>query len=491
MKPAVMNSVPMNPLNSRPARLLCVSMLVAALSACATAPRADAPPMPGDWHAPTLAKDSAPLQLSHEQAWWLGFGDPMLAQMIDSALARNGELASVALRIRNAQLRVGSATQALFPSVSGSAGGSATRAPAASAQPGQPAPGSHWQRGYSTSAGVSWELDLCGRLRDNRSIAQWEAQATGDDRDAFALSLSGNVARQYWQIAALQARIERADQSLALAERTLRMMRVQYEAGAISGLDLAQVEQSLVGQQASRQALQQQLQEAGNNYSLLFDLPPSQLPGALAVDTTQAQQARIPAIPIGTPADVLMQRPDLRAAQLRLESSLLNTRIARKNFLPGVSLTGNVATGGSALKDILSNPTRSLGVGLSLPFLDVGEMIRQPQIADNNYLIAVSGYRQSVYRALAEVENAMTALDSQQRQVQLQEQALATARRVERMNEVRYRAGASQLRFWLDAQEALRQAELALIDARFGALQAAADLHLALGGNVPTAQEAP
>lgn len=471
-------------MTSRPALLLWIAPLVAALAACQTTPRADPPPLPADWHAPTPASKAAPLQVPHDQAWWLDFGDPMLARMIDAALARNGELASATVRIRNAQLRVGTATRALFPSVSGSAGGSASRTPV---PPGQSAPGS-WQRSYSASAGVSWELDLWGRLRDTRSVAQWEAQATGDDRDAFALSLSGNVARQYWQIAALQARIDRADQSLALAERTLRMMRVQYEAGAISGLDLAQVEQSLLGQQASRQTLQQQLLEAGNTYSLLFDLPPPQLPAGLAVDTVQAQQARIPAVPAGTPADVLLRRPDLRAAHLRLESTLLNVRIVRKSFLPGISLTGNVATGGNTVKDILANPTRSLGVGLSLPFLDVGEMIRQPQIASNDYEIAVHGYRQSVYRALADVENALTALDAQQRQVRLQEQALATARRVERMNEVRYRAGASQLRFWLDAQEALRQAELALIDARFGALQAAADLNLALGGYVPTTQ---
>ena len=459
-----------------PRRLVLPAITLALLAGCQSLPRNEAPPLPSEWHARDAA---APLRVPSEQAWWQGFGDPSLSRFIDAALARNTDLASAAWRIRNAQLRAGAATQALFPTPNGSMGGGSARA---APQAGQPVPS--WQHSTHASLGVGWELDLWGRIRDQRTAAVWEAQATADDRDAVALSLTGNVARQYWQIAALQARIERADDSLATAQRTLELTRVQYRAGAISGLDLAQAEQSLQTQQAARVQLQQQWDDARNAFSLLFDLPPPQLPEGRQVDTVQALSAQVPDIPAGVPADVLTRRPDLRAAQQRLEATLLNIRITRKQFLPGVSLTGNLGSGGTQLKDILSAPSQSLGIGISLPFLNVPEMIRAPKIAANDYEIAVLGYRQSVYRALSEVESALSGLQAQRRQVTLQQEALERARRIERMNEVRYRAGANPLRLWLDAQEARRQAELALIDARFNALQAAANLHLALGGSL-------
>ncbi|RMH90956.1 efflux transporter outer membrane subunit [Lysobacter pythonis] len=450
-------------------------LLAAALTACQTGPRADAPPLPPHWQASTAA--ATPLAVATDQIWWRGFGDPVLERMIESALLRNTELGAAAWRIRNAQLRAGAATQALYPTPSASANAGASKG---AAQPGAPAP--TWQRNYGASLGVSWELDLWGRLSDQRKVALWEARASMDDRRALALALSGNVARQYWQIALLQARRARAEESLAATERIFQLTRVQYRAGAISGLELAQAEQSLQNQQSQKLQLQQQIQEARNTFSLLFDLPPPQLPDGLAIDLSQALQATAPPIPAGIPADVLTHRPDLRAAQTRLEASLLNVRIARKNFLPGISLSGTLGTGGAALKDILANPTRSLGVGLSLPFLNVGELIRQPRIARNEYEIAVLGYRQSVYRALSEVESALNALDTQRQQLKLQDEAVTNARRIARMNEARYRAGAAPLRFWLDAQETLRQAEFAAVDARFNTLQTAANLYLALGG---------
>lgn len=446
------------------------------LAACqSTAVRAPAPPMPTQWATPVPAATA--LQVNRTQQWWLAFDDATLTQLIDQALLRNGELASAMWRVRSAQLRIGTAQQALLPMPSGAISSSASQAPNSAENPSP-----RWQQSHSASLGVSWELDIWGRLRDARDAAALEAHASQADRDAVALSISGQVARQYWQIAAMQARIERADTGLALAERTLRMTRAQYQAGAISGLDLAQAEQSLQSQQTARLALQQQLDEARNTFSLLFDLPPAQLPAGLQVDSTRAQAASIPTFATGTPADVLLNRPDLRAANQRLEAVALNIDITRKSFFPGISLSAGVGSGGSSISQLLSNPSKTLGVGVSLPFLNIAELRRQPQIAQNDYEIAVLAYRQSIYRALAEVENALTALHSQQQQVQQQEQALSTARRIERMNEVRYRAGSQPLRLWLDAQESLRQTELALIDARFAALQAAADLYLALGG---------
>ncbi len=462
------------------APLLKVSLLSMSLlgGGCAIAPARDALPMPDAWRATTTA---TPLAVPSTQAWWQDFGDPTLTALIDDALARNTELASAALRVYGAQLRAGASTQALLPALSGSVSGSASQSPAADNAPAS-APAPQWRRSYTGGLNFGWELDLWGKLRDQRSVARWEAEATEEDRLGVALSLSGKVARQYWQLAALDARLNSGEQGIALAERTLALTRTQHRAGAISGLDLTQAEQSLLSQRASLSQLQLQREQARNNFALLFDLPPQRLPNGIERPTLPSADSALPELRPGVPADVLTLRPDLRAAQKRLESSLLNVRIARKNFLPGVSISGGLSTGGPSLSDVLSAPARNLGVGLSLPFLNIGDLVRQPKIARNDYAIAVLGYRESVYRALSEVENALAAVDTQRRQLAWQIEAVGNARRIEHLNGVRYRAGAVSLRTWLDAQDALRQAETALIDARANALQAAADLRIALGG---------
>ena len=458
---------------SRPAwqRSLAALAAVSVLAGCAsTATPTPAVQVPTQWQH---ARSTTPGQMLPDR-WWQAFGDARLNQLVELALQRNTNLAQAAYKVRNAQLQAGNAAGNRLPTPSASVNTSGSR----------PLDGDGGtNRNYSVSLGVSWEADLWGKLATQQRMADWEAVATEQDRQAAAHALVATVAKTWWQLAVAENKLASQRQSLARANKTLQLAEVQYRAGAISGLDLAQARQSQASQQAAIHQLEQQGTELRNALAILFDAPPGQLPPG-AEPPRLPNLARLPAVPAGVPAELLGRRPDLQAAELRLRSSLANVDAVRTSYYPTLSLTGSLGGSSNALSQLLSNPVGTLGAGLILPFLKAGEMQRNTAIAQNSYEQAVLGFRQTLYQAFADVENALSGRTNLQQQVVQLQQALAQAERAEQLMEVRYRAGAVPLKFWLDAQETRRNAALALQDVQLARLVNLVTLYQALGGSL-------
>jgi NodT family efflux transporter outer membrane factor (OMF) lipoprotein len=461
---------------------LIVLPVAAALSACvSTGPyRLVDPPVAASYgfgdstrNAPTqsvqLGQDRPARDVMSDR-WWEGFGDERLDRVVARVLEVNTDLASAGFRLRRARLSAGLATDDLFPDldVSGSAGSS------------KQLNGSHRSvESYSASARVSYELDLWGRLRTARTMAQWEAQATEQDLQSTFLALVGNTCDLYWTIAFLNQRIAAGEESLARVERTLALVRTQFAAGAVSRLELREAEQNLQSQQAAQSQLIQQRVEARNALTVLLDGQPWP-----QEDEPQSMtNAHSPEIQPGVPAELLGRRPDLRSAELRLSESLSQVKLVRASYYPAISLTGTVGGSSDSLSSVLANPVQTLGAGLALPFLHWNEARLSSEIAGTEYEIAANDFRAALYNAFAEVDNALSARQELTRQVELSQRSFEAAEEVERLYEVRYRAGATPLRSWLDAQETRRQAELSLAQARLAQLQNDSLLFQALGGS--------
>lgn len=183
------------------------------------------------------------------------------------------------------------------------------------------------------------------------------------------------------------------------------------------------------------------------------------------------------------PATLLSRRPDLRSAELVLRQSLANIDVVRTSYYPSLSLTAATGATSDSLLNLLANPTAILGAGLALPFVDWKAMQRNTQIAEVQYEASVTQFRQTLYQAFVDVENALSSRKYLAEQATLQAQNLDAARETERLYAIRYRAGAVTLRTWLDAQESLRNAEILLTQARLSQLQNLNTLYLALGGD--------
>lgn len=336
------------------------------------------------------------------------------------------------------------------------------------------------RRGVSLSSGVSYEVDLFGRLDRQTEAARWEAAATAEDLQATAQSLIGNTANLYWQLGYLNERLVVQNQNLQSSQKLLDLVRVQYRAGAVSGLEVAQAEQAVQSQRASLSQLQQQLVETRTALAILLQIPVQQLniqePQRLPV-------IRLPVIGAGLPAEILARRPDLRAAELRLHQALATKDATRASYYPSISLTGNLGSTSTSLTQLLQNPALTLGANLSLPFLQWNDMKRDLAISELDYEKSILNYRQTLYQAFADVENALSARTELDKQVRYQEQNLALAERTERLYEVRYRNGAVALSNYLDAQETTRNARIALVQAKQNQYNAYVTLMQALGGS--------
>lgn len=450
-------------------RLLPLLLAATVFAGCASLTRSDyATPVtdtPAAWSHTTTAGSTAPAQ------WWSVFNDSQLNALIDEALTKNTDLAAAAIKLRRAQLNAGLAEDALLPAASASLGNTQSRTLKN---------GGTITRSNSARAALSWEADLWGHLGHARDAAEWEAQASAQDREATALSLTGSTATLYWKLAWLNQRITLSAQNIAYAERTLLLAQNKLAAGAVSKLDVLQAEQDLASQRASATQLEQQREEARTAFALLFDGVPER-----RFEEPQSLPAgAMPEVAAGLPAALLGNRPDLAATELRLRSTLATQDATRTSYYPSLSLTGSLGSSSNTLRQVLNNPVAALATELALPFLQYNEMKLKNGIARADYDLAVVQFRQTLYTALGDVENALSARRQYVLQGEQLEKSFVAAQAAEKINEIRYRAGSIPLQTWLDSQQSRRSAEAALADNRYNQFASHATLSLALGGSI-------
>lgn len=423
--------------------------------------------LPQQWQGQSTVTGT---DIADQEQWWRGFNDSVLDGLIDRALRENNDLAAATVKVRQAQLTARLTGTNLTPSVS--LGGDATVSHDLKSGSESPT--------HSVTGSLSYELDLWGKLASARDASRWEAEATEADRRNTALSLIGTTASDYWQVAYLNQRIAMAEDGIAYAEKTLELVEVKYRAGAVSAIDLVQARQTLASQRADLTQLLYQRTAARNALAILFN----QAPQNSVPERPRLPDGSLPAIEAGLPASLLGRRPDLQAAELRLRKYLADVDNTRAGYYPTFTLTGSLGGSSASLVNVLANPVAALGAGLTLPFVQWNTMALNVEISEAEYEKAVVNFRQTLYTALSEVENALSARLQYETEAKHLESALALASRAEQLAEVRYRAGATGVQAWLDAQETRRTAEKGLAENRLNRLKNLMTLYQALGGGI-------
>ncbi|TCB47159.1 efflux transporter outer membrane subunit [Acinetobacter terrestris] len=403
--------------------------------------------------------------------WWTLFGDAQLNQLVSQVLASNTDLAVAGINLQQARLQAGLAANQQGPRVSSSV--SAGHSIDLNS-------GDNSSRGLSLSGGVSYELDLFGKLARQTEASRWEALATEQDLQSTAQSLVATTANLYWQLGYLNERLAVAQQNLSSTQKIYELVRTQYRAGAVSGLDLTSAEQSVQSQRSTLSQIEQQKVETRTALAVLMHQPVQQLN---IQEPSRLPRIALPTIAAGLPADLLSRRPDLQASELRLRKALANKDATKAGYYPSINLTGNLGSSSTSLTNLLQNPALTLGASLSLPFLQYNDMKKDLAISDLDYEKSIIQYRQTLYQAFADVENALSARTELNKQVALQERNVQLAEKTERLTEVRYRNGAIALKNLLDAQETTRNARLSLIQTKQSQYNAYVTLMQSLGGS--------
>ena len=407
----------------------------------------------------------------NQDQWWMLFNNAELNLLVEQVLAKNSDLAVAGIALQQARLQTGLAENRQGPRVSSSMSTGHNL---------DLNSGDDNSRGLSVSGGVSYEIDLFGKLARQTEATQWEALATEQDLQATAQSLIATTANLYWQLGYLNERYSVAQQNLASTQKIYELVKTQYRAGAVSGLDLTQSEQSVQSQKASLSQIEQQRVEARTALAVLLHMPVQQFN---LQEPKRLPDINLPTISAGLPAELLARRPDLQSAELRLRKVLANKDATKASYYPSMSLTGNLGSSSTSLTHLLQNPALSLGASLSLPFLQYNDMKKDLAISDLDYEKAIIQYRQTLYQAFADVENALSNRTELSKQVALQERNVQLAEKTERLTDVRYRHGAIALKNLLDAQETTRNARLSFVQTKQSQYNAYVTLLQTLGGS--------
>lgn len=400
---------------------------------------------------------------------WQDFADPKLTRWLQRVMANNNDVALAVLRLYQAQLTAEKTAAGQAPGLKATLSGSQRRA-LSTAEP--------WSQTGTTNLSTSYELDLWGKLARQREAADWEKQASEQDLMSARLLLLANASKNYWQLGFINQQRIVARQRIENAERTLKLVDSRYQAGKVSFLDKVTAEKNLLEQEKNYLQVQNERRRLLNQQSLLLGAPP----GSDIEDPTPLSQSMLPAIRAGISVKVLHNRPDVRAKEYRLRKALNEMDSKRLDYYPSFSLTGQLGTSSATLVNLLNQPLATLGASLSLPFLEWRTMGINNQLARNSYQQQAIEFTQVLYKAMADVDNALTQrreLITRQQQLQT---LLALARKAEQLTEIRYRQGKTALNFLLDAQEQRLSAELAVEENLLKQYQNLAQIYLELGG---------
>ena len=410
-------------------------------------------------------------------AWQDYFTDPRLRALIEQALASNRDLRAALLRVEEARAAYGIQRADRLPTIGAAFDATRARVPADLNVTRKPVLGNQIQLGVGLS---SWELDLWGRVRDLNDAALQSYLATDAARRAATLSLVAQVANAYLGLSELDERLVLARRAAASRNESLRIFRRRVELGATSRLELTQVE--LLWQQASVLVAQLEQSRAVQVHAmaLLVGTAP-QLPPSLGRIEDQAVLA--PLEP-GLASALLLNRPDIVAAEHGLKAAHANIGAARATFFPRITLTSAFGTASAELDGLFDSGSRAwtLAPSIALPIFDGGRRRAALDLAEVRREQSVLRYEQAVQAAFRDVSDALAARRWFGEQVEIVRATLAVQTERARLAKLRYDSGAARYLEVLDAERDLLGVQQQLVQTQRAWLSAQVALYTALGG---------
>ncbi|MEM0961920.1 MAG: TolC family protein [Bacteroidota bacterium] len=439
--------------------------------------------------------------------WWTAFEDPALDALIDSTLVGNLDLVEAVARVEEARARAVIARAPLLPTVSGSADRQQQSQPANAGQfgafgGGQGAGGQMPGSGqmpdstgggmeapdriefttYSAGVSVSYEFDFWGRARNETRAAVGDLYAATADLQTARLGALASTIGTYFEIVDLRARIVLTVETLDVLTDRVEVTQDRYLRGLVTSFELYQILGDYRSTQAGLPLLERQLADAEGRLAVLVGRYPSEIP-ALLPDTLRPRLTFAP-VPPGLPAELLVQRPDIRAAAYRFEAARYRIGAARAALFPSLSLTGSVGLTGNTFVEMLDPGqwTASFIAGLTAPIFQGGQIRANIDLQEAGYRRLGTAYARNVLTAVREVESALEAAEEERQRYRFLLDQLAEARSTVALQAERVERGLGDVVGYLDALRNELAVRTQIAQAGRSVALARLDIHRALGG---------
>ena len=446
-------------------------VLAALLSGCAVGPNYKRPEVT----VPAEVRGAAAAEAASlaDRPWWEVFGDDALKALIDEALRNNYDIREAAWRVAEFRARAGVARADFYPQVQYQGQVSRRR------QSDFIVPGATPVTLYDVNLGLSWEIDLWGRIRRLSESALAQYLATEEARRGVLLSTVADVARAYFALRELDARLEIARRTTDAFRETLDLFGRQLAGGIASQLEVSRAEGAMRTAAGAVSDLERQITAQENLIGFLL----GRTPGPITRGATLTGQALVPEVPAGLPSALLERRPDIRQAEQQLVAANANVGAAMASFFPTISLTGAFGAVSTDVSNLFpAGKTWSIAAGLTGPLFQGMRLKNQYQVNVALFEEARVRYEAAVTNAFGEVSTALVAYQKLALTEKEQAGSVAAYQEAVRLANIRYVAGLANYVEVLDAEQQLFPAENALAQTRFLRLDAFVQLYKALGG---------
>lgn len=467
------------------ARVVPISLLLAAATGCTVGAPYNRPPVA----VPETFREAPALETGARtplERWWMGFEDPMLADLISRAVEGNLDLKIAAARVREARAARGIAASAALPRVDATAAyGRVSRSEAvppfeAAGEEGSPF-GSRDQNVFEAGFDASWELDVFGGVRRDVEAAVAQVQATEESRRDVWVTMLAEVARNYTELRGAQRRLDLVDQTVQAQQETLDIATARFDAGLGSELDVARARALLETIGSERPELERIAWQAVYRIGVLLGREPESLAPTLE---TPGPMPLAPQVPLTLPSELLLRRPDLRRAERDLAAATARIGVARADLFPRFSINGSFGRLSENVGDLGSGSSQFWAIvpGLRWPIFSGGRIRANIRVQTARQEQMLLTYEGAVLLALEEVENGLSAHTRERRRREFLGASVVANRRAVELATERYVGGLESFLSVLDARRSLYAAEDRLAQSETRVVASLIALYKALGG---------
>ena len=432
-------------------------------------------PMPETWQMTPENTQNLPT----DDEWWHTFYDPMLDRLIAKTVANNFDVAAAIKRIDMARNMVKEAQSGYFPTIS-LAGGWQQEGTSGALQ--SPVGKSSRSSSFSLGANMNWEIDVFGRVRANANAQKAGLNIARADYNAVMVSICAKVATAYMELRTAQKQLSVNRAHISSQEKVVKITESRFEAELADMLDVTQARTVLYNTQSTLPGLQAKIRTLINTLSILV----GEYPGALANDL--AVETPLPgyniAVDTGVPADILRRRPDIQQAEMTLAQYAAQVGIAKKDFLPTLSLTGSIGTEAHDAGNLFGAHSLSYSIAPQLSWTLFDGLARNYKVAEAKLQMeaAIDSYNLTVMNAVGEVDNAIQEYDATLKSIELQKKVVEQSEKSLRLAIDLYKTGLTAFSNVVDGQMSWLTSQNQLVELEGSALTSLITIYQSLGG---------
>ncbi len=415
-----------------------------------------------------------------EDTWWTRFDDPVLDSLINTAESRNYNLAVTARRMMSARQAVREARAAWYPDLGLSAGWSRSRNSGAMSAPVTDA---YTSGGFDLGVSMNWEIDIFGRTASSVKAARAAEDASKAEYTAGMVSLCAQVAKTYIELRMYQEQLAVANAHRESQQKVVNIAKARHEAGIGNMLDVSQALTVLYSTRASVPALEAMIESSLNALATLTAQRPDEI--RRMIQDTPARMPRDPGdIAAGVPADLLRRRPDIVEAEAEVARMAALCGVAKKDFLPTLSLSAGVSTSARDGKDLFTGRSFGWSVAPSLSWTIFDGLARNARSAEAKLDLeaAIDNYNEVVLNSVEEVNNALANYSAGLRAIELRKDVINESRHSFDLSLDLYKQGLTPFSNVADAMMSLLSNQNSLISSEGKLLNSYITLYQALGG---------